>query len=119
MVLSSSTFRKNWTFESMMPEAPRDDQVDGLTAFLPRLDRAVLELASQPIGFGDKAAAIHAGKIREIDLVRSPFAGEYLAALVRARGPCASELERVELGGACHDCRSKDQVSKHNHRLFT
>src|SRR5882672_8764696 len=97
-VLSSSTFRTNWTFESMMPLA-------------------------QATGFSDEAAAVHAGKVREIDLVRSSFAREYLAALVRARGPCAGEFERVQLlqrqqDGACHDCRGKDQVSKYDHRLF-
>src|SRR5204863_7139442 len=51
----------------------RDDQVDGLTAFLPRLNRTVLELASQPIGFSNEAAAVYTGEIGEIDLVRRPL----------------------------------------------
>jgi len=55
------------------------------------------ELASQPIGFSNEAAAVHARKIREIHLVRSPFAREYLAALVRAGGPRTGELEGAQL----------------------
>src|SRR3954466_13593820 len=42
-----------------------DNKIDRLTAFLPRLDQAILELPSQAIGFSDESAAIHAGKIRE------------------------------------------------------
>jgi hypothetical protein len=72
-------------FESMMFEAHATIRL------------MVCELASQPISFNDEAAAIHAGKIREIQLIRASFADEYLAALVRARGPSAGELERVHL----------------------
>ena len=77
----------------------RDDQVDGLTVFLPRLDRTVLELASQAIGFSDEAAAVYTGEIGEIDLVRTAFASEYLAALFRTRGPCTGEVERARVPG--------------------
>lgn len=47
------------------------------------------------IGFGDKPAPVDAGEIGEIDLFRASLAGEYLAALLRTRGPCTGKIKRV------------------------
>src|SRR5215212_1951428 len=72
-----------------------DDKVDVLIAFLLRLDLTGLKLALQAIGFSDKASAIHAGKVGEVHDIRTPFAGEYLGALVSTRRPRAEEIERI------------------------
>ena len=97
ILFGSSTFRLNWTFESMMSDAAARDDIHGLPVLFPRLDLAAGKFASQMVSLDDEAASMLRGKRGEPDLARPSLPDKYAAALIRVRGPCPGEVEGMRL----------------------
>jgi hypothetical protein len=103
------------------------DDIQSLAVFFPGLDLAVGEFAPEAVGLDDEAASMLLGKCREPDLFRSPLPDEYVAALIRIRGPCSGEIpayassrkiKPVNVVAAKANLSSRSMPSLHIHLAF-
>src|SRR5258708_35460096 len=87
------------------------DQIEGLTVFFSRLDRAGRELAPDAVRLDDKAAAMPIGHRGERNFVGAPFPDEDLAALVFTRGPGSGQFKRANIL-----CGQQNDAQQHRRR---
>src|ERR1700756_2241387 len=111
VLLSSTTFKVNWTGGEHDVGGAACKNIHRLTIVLFRLDGAFCSASNQPARFDDKATAMDLGHRRERDQVRLAFPQEHVLAFLRAGRPGTGEVDRSRLPE-----RGQDRPRQHDYR---